>query len=53
MAIPIGGGTEIIGGAGTGAHSLISTDPTTIGYSEEDSTYLFIFYGLSDHLLTH
>ena len=44
MDIPIGGGTEIIGGAGTGAPSLISTDPTTIGNSEEDSTYLFIFY---------
>ncbi len=45
MAIPIGGGTDIIGGAGypAGAPSLVSTDPTTIGNSEEDSTYLFIF----------
>ncbi len=27
IAIPIGGGTDIIGGAGTGAPSLIRTDP--------------------------
>ncbi len=46
MAIPIGGGTDIIGGAGypAGAPSLIRIDPATIGNSEEDSTYLFIFY---------
>jgi hypothetical protein len=46
IAIPIGGGTEIIGGAGytAGVPTLIRTDPTTIGNSEEDSTYLFIFY---------
>jgi hypothetical protein len=44
MAIPIGGGTEIIGEADTGTPSLIRTDPTTIGDSEEDSTYLFIVY---------
>ncbi len=45
MAIPIGGGTDIIGGAGypAGAPSLIRTDPATIGNSEEDSTYLFYF----------
>ena len=44
--IPIGGGTEIIGEAGypVGAPSLVRTDHTTIGNSEEDSTYLFIFY---------
>jgi hypothetical protein len=45
MAIPIGGGTEIIGGAGypAGTPTLIHTDPTIIGNSEQDSTYLFIF----------
>jgi hypothetical protein len=45
MAIPIRGGTEIIGGAGypAGAPTLIRTDLTTIGISKEDSTYLFIF----------
>jgi hypothetical protein len=45
IVIPIGGGTEIIGGAGNtdGAPSLIRTDLTTIGNSEEDSIYLFIF----------
>ncbi len=45
MVIPGGGGTEIIGGAGypVGDPSLVRTDRTTIGNSEEDSTYLFIF----------
>jgi hypothetical protein len=40
MAIPIGGGPEIIGGAGypAGAPTLIRSDPATIGNSEEDST---------------
>jgi hypothetical protein len=43
MVIPIGGGTEIIGGAGypDGVPSLIRTEPYQ-GF--EDSTYLFIFY---------
>lgn len=43
MAIPIGGGTEIIGEAGTGAPSLIRTDPTTIGYSDRiQPIFLFL-----------
>ena len=43
MAIPIGGGTEIIGVAGyqAGVPTLIRTDPAVIG-SDEDSIYLFI-----------
>jgi hypothetical protein len=45
MVIPGGGGTEIIGEAGypVGAPSLVRTDPTTIGNSEEDPTS-FIFF---------
>ncbi len=46
MAIPIGGGTEIIGEAGypAGTPSLVRSDHTTIGNSKEDNLSFYFLY---------